>query len=772
MTRRSTPFTALRRCLPILAAVAALAALAPPPAAQSAGPVQALSHKSLDAVAWVQSAAEWEALTRQAFRAASVSLRDALDDESITAALEQPSAPGLPPAVILDVDETVLDNSFYQARLIRDGGSYERESWHAWCREVAAPTIPGALEFCREAASLGVTVFYVTNRRDDVREPTRENLALHGFPLRDDIETVLTRGDSSDKAKRRRAIAETHRIVMLVGDNLGDFASVFREQTPDARRALVAEHAEHWGDRWIVLPNPMYGDWMGAIMGYDFGLTPMTEMKRLRGALRPDSILESVEAAKLPARAAASERVAEPAAFTSPLVPMPPAAPQVEVVTPDVTPRHPKLSSGPMPGWSAVTESSLWVQTSDAADVQFLYHPSDRPADARLTPTVRTDASGDHIATVVLADLEPGTRYDVALFLDGERVALAHPVHVQTQPLWLWRGQGDLPHAPPEFSFTFGSCSYVNDPPHDRPGRPYGGGYEIYDTIAATSPAFMLWLGDNIYLRAADWLTEDGIRRRYRTSRAAAPLQRLLGATHHYATWDDHDYGYNDSDRSFPLRDETAGVFADYWPSVALGDDEGRGVFQRFSWGDCEFFMLDDRTWRSPNVAPETADKRMFGRAQMQWLKDALISSRATFKFIVNGNQLTNPVANFEGFGRFPAEQAELFAFLQDRQIEGLVFLSGDRHHSELLVTEPFDGCYPWLEFTSSPLSSGVFASDEEADNPARVPGTLVNDRRSFGRVTVRGPFGTRVLVLSAHDAAGNELWRYEVAEGDLRFDC
>lgn len=229
-------------------------------------------HENLNAVLWVQTALEYEASALQAYRLAERQLDAALADPSWTAAIEQKGdVARLPPAVILDIDETILDNSYYQARMIRDNTPYSTDTWDPWVLEMRATAIPGAREFTEYAAGKGVTVFYVTNRTANLEEATRKNLAAEHFPLSTDVDTVLTRGErpewsASAKGPRRAYIAGAYRIVMLVGDDLGDFL-VDAAGTPEERRTKTAPYSDWWGRRWIMLSNPTYGSWERAIIG-------------------------------------------------------------------------------------------------------------------------------------------------------------------------------------------------------------------------------------------------------------------------------------------------------------------------------------------------------------------------------------------------------------------------------------------------------------------------------------------------------------------------
>lgn len=426
---------------------------------------------------------------------------------------------------------------------------------------------------------------------------------------------------------------------------------------------------------------------------------------------------------------------------------------------------HPLLSGGPMLAYSEMTEVAIWVQTHRAADVQLRYRDLEGGEEA-ASPVVRASDARDNIALIKLTGLPMGRKFAYRLFIDGQEIKRDYPLEFQTQPHWRWAKR---PAEPPTFSFGLGSCLYINDTPFDRPGDPYGGDFETLTALHRDRPDFMLWLGDNTYYREMDWLTESAMRYRWRKDRQFPLLQPLLGSTHNYAIWDDHDYGPNDSDRSFRLRDTALKVFEDYFPSVVRGTAETRGCFFRFEWADVEFFMLDDRYHRAPNAMPDGPKKVMFGPEQMQWLKDSLLNSRASFKVIASGGQMINPMTFFEAFGNVATEQKDLFDFIATNRIDGVVFLSGDRHASELLKVQWPGSPYPWYEFTSSPLSAGSGRNDREENNPARVPGTWVTRTRSYGLITVSGPFQSRVLRMTAKDKTGATLWTHEVSQEELR---
>jgi acid phosphatase len=246
-----------------------------------------LDNPTTSATLWMQNAAEYKAITTMVYQSAGSELNTALNVRSWTASLEQENAlyKDLPPAVILDVDETVLDNAPFQARLIKQNKSYTPERWNDWVREEKADAIAGALAFTKEAVNKGITVFYLTNRDASVEEATYDNLEKLGFPLKENIDVLLTKNERPDwtsaKDNRRQYLAKNYRILMLFGDNLNDFLPA-DDITNEQRKQLFEKHRQRFGTQWFVLPNPVYGSWEEALYDFDSSLSPseIEEKKR------------------------------------------------------------------------------------------------------------------------------------------------------------------------------------------------------------------------------------------------------------------------------------------------------------------------------------------------------------------------------------------------------------------------------------------------------------------------------------------------------------
>lgn len=259
----------------------------PAPVAAPAGPA---ANDNLNAVAWIQAAEEYRLLAGQTFRSALVQLDRAIKTpgwDALVPSERANPADGLPPAVIVDIDETVLDNSPYQARLVRDGGSYNEVTWDAWVREEKARPVPGALEFAQAAAARGVTIFYVSNRAAHLNEATVANLRAVGFPIESEAQFLglgfFVEGceqQGSEKGCRRQHVGRTHRVLMQFGDQIGDMVTI-EANNPAGRKAALEPYLGWFGERWWVLPNPSYGSWEPALFNNAWSL-PEAERRQLK----------------------------------------------------------------------------------------------------------------------------------------------------------------------------------------------------------------------------------------------------------------------------------------------------------------------------------------------------------------------------------------------------------------------------------------------------------------------------------------------------------
>ena len=221
--------------------------------------------QSLLAVLFKRTSAEYKANTYQAYASAKNNIDQALEDRSWTALVNQnKNYEDLPPAIILDIDETVLDNSEHQVRSIKNGTNYPI-GWKEWVSEESASALPGVKEFLTYAKAKGIKIFYVTNRTHDLEEYTRNNVKALGLPLDNDVDVLLMKNEkgwTSDKTSRRDLIKKDYRVIQIFGDQLDDFIPLKdTASSVNSRKELIDQYADMWGEKWYMLINPMYGEW-------------------------------------------------------------------------------------------------------------------------------------------------------------------------------------------------------------------------------------------------------------------------------------------------------------------------------------------------------------------------------------------------------------------------------------------------------------------------------------------------------------------------------
>jgi alkaline phosphatase D len=238
-----------------------------------------------------------------------------------------------------------------------------------------------------------------------------------------------------------------------------------------------------------------------------------------------------------------------------------------------------------------------------------------------------------------------------------------------------------------------------------------------------------------------------------------------------FATWDDHDYGPNDIGKSYILKDVSRNIFMKYFCNPSYGEN-GQGIYTMTSWGDADIFITDDRWFRSEDKMKDSIDgkpnpeKRMLGKQQMEWLKNSLLFSNATFKIIAVGSQVLNPLSPYEKLGHYPSEYDELMNFLKDNKINGVLFLTGDRHHSEVIkIDRP--GTYPLYDVTVSSFTAGTTGFDgPEKTNPYRV--FELANKQNYGKFSFSGRRGDRKLVIEFLGIKGEKLGEWSISEKEL----
>jgi alkaline phosphatase D len=426
------------------------------------------------------------------------------------------------------------------------------------------------------------------------------------------------------------------------------------------------------------------------------------------------------------------------------------------------------LVSGPWAGNVELRNAVIWAEVgADVKNVAVRYSRGTDPTTNRTVLYKGELGKAFNPVKIALNGLDLNTTYNYVLLLNGKPATTVFKTQFTTKELWQYRKPA------PDFNFLAGSCAYFNEPAYDRPGKPYGMDSSIFVTMANTPAVLNVWLGDGWYTREVDFLTPWGLNYRVSRDRSMKVVQKFMAAMPQYYIWDDHDYGPNNAGKSYLFKTESRQVFKDYTLNPSYGE-EGKGIYTKISYGDVDIFLTDDRFFRSEANFPDSVNgrpnpaKTYFGATQLDWLKNALLYSNATFKIIATGSQVLNPLSGSECMRFYSYEYNDLLQFLSASKISGVLFLTGDRHHSEV-VKEPRPGSYPLYDITISPLTATVSkVRGNEINNPARISGTLV-EAQNFGNISVTGKKNERTLKVSFTGIDGAKLAEWSISEQELK---
>lgn len=414
----------------------------------------------------------------------------------------------------------------------------------------------------------------------------------------------------------------------------------------------------------------------------------------------------------------------------------------------------PPIASGPMLGHVSDTSARVWLRLAPGAKLRaHAQHGGERHAPAQVADM------GDGFRLVVFEGFSPDAEFVVTLNATGPTRSVDWS-GTATQVAVVEGRTGPLPAATGRVRLAFGSCSKASKFRYAP----------IYEAIAYEKPDFAIYVGDNSYFVVGngnwhtmgpegDWSSPERMLGRHLEVRNNPYGRRLYASVPAYAIWDDHDYGPNNADRTFPGREDALRVFKQVWANPGYGTPDTPGVFSSFRHGPVEVFLLDDRyhkyvsTPDHPDVTDEEAE--IWGKGQLEWLMEGLRNSTAPVKIIANGTQVISQSEGGEGhFQEAPAERQRLFDFLKTNNIGGIVFLSGDRHYSELMRLDK-DGAAPIMEFTSSPLQQNQQVAALERHHPTNLWAVRGN---TYGLVTIDIPaVGTGDITFEARNE-GNQL--------------
>jgi len=414
------------------------------------------------------------------------------------------------------------------------------------------------------------------------------------------------------------------------------------------------------------------------------------------------------------------------------------------------------LISGPMLSHLEMREAKVWVQTDTPSLVRVAYATEGNNDTVIWSTPVETDADNGHTAVVTLDQIEPGQTYSYRVELNGELV---------TSPATLTSPANYYDRTPPpNFKIAVGGAHYVIEEGFDPPYQILGSGYDIFNAIAESKPALMIWAGNTAHLRVSDWTTKSGYLKRFAKARSIPQLKTLLQSIPNYATWSDRDFGAPNGGLNSTTRSIAESSFEAYWPRpVEINQLEG--VATQFRYADVDFFMLDVLSYR--NITPNSSTRaQILGKEQIEWLRQALIQSNATFKVIVAGAPILNPADSRSNLSYAESEHRELLQMLSEERIAGLFFVSGGKSYGELTKLVHANS-YNLYDLTLGPLTANPGNNEEEL-NFFRQPGSSTFERH-FALIEFTGSEEERTLTIRVMSIEGKELWNRSIPASSLQ---
>lgn len=413
-----------------------------------------------------------------------------------------------------------------------------------------------------------------------------------------------------------------------------------------------------------------------------------------------------------------------------------------------------ELANGPMLGPISIREAKLWVQTDQESFVRI--HYQDLASGRSYWSAPRETAAEDRFATtLVLSEVEPGRQYSYQVEVNGTLIDAKGEFET---PAYYY----DKTPAPDLRIAVVGS-HYRPEKDFEPPYQTLGEGFEAFTQIAENDPDLVLWTGNTAHLRQTEWSSRSGYLKRFSFARAQPELKPLLANTPNLAVWGNGEYGPEQAGLHFSNRSLAEKAFRTFWPQP--NESNGLGLTGNFRISDVEFFFLDVQSFRRNSPESDQLPQAL-GAEQIEWLRQSLIHSTATFKIIVAGAPILNPANNPDNLSFADREQKQMLQKLREAKISGLFFISGGKAYGELTRLVHANS-YNLYDLTVGPITAEPAKSADEL-NFFRMPGTS-SFVRHFALIDISGREENRTLSMRVLNAEGIELWSESVRAAQLK---
>lgn len=413
------------------------------------------------------------------------------------------------------------------------------------------------------------------------------------------------------------------------------------------------------------------------------------------------------------------------------------------------------LINGPMLSDLTYREAQVWIQTDEAVNARIQYFENSNPNVRFISPTTKTFESNGFTTNITLKDIEPNKSYTYYVEINGDIV----PEKYTFNSLNYFYGR--MP--PPDIKIAILGSHYAIDPKFEPPYRKLGGGYDIFQKVFEVQPNLIIWAGNTCHLRKSDIDSKNGYLKRYTHARSVIKPKKLLAEIPNLAIWSQNDYSLSNAGSEMSLKNVAIKTFSSFWPKTKLVSHQ-EAICYSHKISDVEFFFIDVNSERKISTSV-TSESIMLGNNQIEWLKNALLNSNATFKIIVSGAPVLNPSKIESNLSYADNEKKYLINSLKSLEIPGLLFVSGGSYKGELTRTV-HSTHYNFFDLTVGPSTAIPITKDDQL-NFYRIPGTNTFEQQ-YTIFEIKGDENDRLLEMQIFSIAGIKLWSRTIKAREL----